>query len=63
MATSKEDKEKFLYLCRNGDLDGVAQLLGQDPTLITYKREQTSKKNKKIKIQNRKCHLKLYILH
>ena len=47
MATSKEDKEKFLDLCRNGDLDGVAQLLSQDPTLITYKREQTGEVNKK----------------
>ena len=63
MATSEEDIEKFLDLCLNGDLDKVAQLLTQDPTLITYKREQTGEVNKKIKIQNRKCHLKLYILH
>ena len=37
MATSEEDKRKFLYLCYVGDLDGVTQLLTQDPTLIRYR--------------------------
>ncbi len=36
MITS-EDKDKFLDLCKAGDLEGVAQLLRQDPTLIIYR--------------------------
>ena len=47
MATSKEDKEKFLDLCSNGDVDGVTHLLSQDPTLIEYKDEIRGKVNKK----------------
>ena len=47
MATSKEDKDKFLDLCFDGDLDEVTQLLTQDPTLIKYKHEQTGEVNKK----------------
>ena len=42
MMTS-EDKEKFLDLCVEGDLEGVAQLLRQDPTLIKYRDENSGK--------------------
>ena len=45
MATSKEDKKKFLDLCFKGDVDGVAKLLSQDPTLIKYKDEETGEVN------------------
>ena len=45
MATSEEDKKKFVSLCFKGDLDGVTQLLSQDPTLIKYKDEQTGEVN------------------
>ena len=58
MATSEEDKKKFLSLCYKGDVGGVNQLLTQDPTLITYKDEETGEVNKKIKEINRKGHLK-----
>ena len=34
---TREDKDKFLDLCKDGDLEGVAQLLRQDPTLIKYR--------------------------
>ena len=54
MATSEVDKKEFLYLCYVGDVDKVAQLLTQDPTLIKYKYEKTGEVNKKIKNQNRK---------
>ena len=47
MATSEEDKKKFLLFCYEGNLDGVTQLLRQDPTLIKYKYEQTGELNKK----------------
>ena len=47
MATSEEDKEEFMDLCYDGDLDGVTQLLSQDPTLITCKDEETGEVNKK----------------
>ena len=54
MATSKEDKNKFLDLCLTGDLDEVTQLLTQDPTLIKYKDEETGEVNKKITKQTEK---------
>ena len=47
MATSEEDKEKFLDLCLDGDVDGVTQLLSQDPTLIKYKHGKTGGVKKK----------------
>ena len=47
MATSEEDKEKFLDLCLDGDVNGVTQLLSQDPTLIKYKHEKTGGVKKK----------------
>ena len=63
MATSKEDKDKFLDLCFDGDEDGVAQLLRQDPTLIIYKDEEKGEVNKKMKYQNKpKRSFTLYIL-
>ena len=52
MATSKEDKENFLDLCQNGNIDGVTQLLTQDPTLIKYKDEEKGEVNKKNKDDN-----------
>ena len=63
MANSEEDIEKFLDLCYEGDLDKVAQLLIQDPTLITCKDEEKGEVNKKIKYQNKpKRSFTLYIL-
>ena len=47
MATSEEDKKKFLRLCYEGDVDGVTQLLTQDPTLINYADDETGKVNTK----------------
>ncbi len=35
-----EDKDKFLDLCVEGDLEGVAQLHRQDPALIKYRGER-----------------------
>ena len=65
MGTSEEDKDKFLDLCFDGDEDGVAKLLRQDPTLIKYKNEETGEVNKKkIKYQNKQERsFKMYILH
>ncbi len=63
MGTSEEDKEKFLSLCYRGDLDGVTQLLSQDPTLIKYKHEETGEVNKTNKEPKQDRSVKLYIMH
>ncbi len=45
---TREDKDKFLDLCKDGDLERVAQLLRQYPTLIKYrgKKGKYQQKNK-----------------
>ena len=64
MATSEEDKEKFLDLCYEGDLDGVNLLLSEDPTLITCKDEETGEVNKKDKEPKQDRSFKMYcIIH
>ena len=64
MATSEEDKKKLLSLCFKGDLDGVTQLLSQDPTLIKYKNEETGEVNKKDKEPKQDRSFKMYcIIH
>ena len=42
MATS-EDKDRFFSLCYEGDVDEVAQLLRQDPSLINFKHQEKGK--------------------
>ena len=64
MATSEEDKVKFIILCYDGDLDGVTQLLRQDSTLIKYKNEETGEVNKKDKEPKQDRSFKMYcIIH
>ena len=47
MATSEEDKKKFQLFCYVGNVDGVTQLLTQDPTLINYADDETGEVNTK----------------
>ncbi len=48
---SSEDIDRFLGLCFEGDVDDVAELLRQGPTLIKYK---TDTGDDQFKIKNRK---------
>ncbi len=49
---SSEDIERFLDLCYDGEVDEVAELLRQDPTLIKCKDEDSG--DDQFKIKNRK---------
>ena len=52
-----EDIERFLDLCYDGDVDEVAELLRQDPTLIKCKDEETGDEFKMINRIRKKEHL------
>ena len=55
---SSEEIERFFDLCYEGDLEEVAQLLRQDPTLIKCKHEESGDDQFKIKNRNMKMCLK-----
>ncbi len=52
---SSEEIERFFDLCFEGDLEEVAQLLRQDPTLIKCKDEETGDDQFKIRTETQKA--------
>ena len=57
---SSENIERFLYLCIEGGVDEVAELLRQDPTLIKCKHEESG--YDQFKIKNRKGRKRLLLV-